>query len=163
MSASQPAPPTFRETVAALRRHQWKMIAFFLVIVSLATAISLLTPKAYRSEGKLLVRLGRENLAADPTATVGSSPVLAVQTNRENEINSAIEIMRSRVLIDRVISSIGGWRLYGVDEGTEVRYDKIVRLVNRSLGVDAVRKSNVIRVTYDAPTSELAQEVVERS
>ena len=48
-----------------------------------------------------------QNMAIDPTATIGATPMLTVQPSRENEINSIIEIMHSRVLIEKVVDAIG--------------------------------------------------------
>lgn len=159
MIAPRSSPPSLRETLTILSRHKGKMIGFFTVVVAFTAAITFLLPKTYRSEGKLLVRLGRENLAADPTATLGSAPVLSVQQTRENEINSVIEILRNRVLMEKVIDTVGAAKLFGYPEDEDVSRENTLRLVKNSLDVEAVRKSNVIQVTYDAPSPELAQEV----
>src|SRR5262249_16596432 len=76
-------------------------------------AITFLMPKVYRSEGKLLVRLGRENMALDPAATLGTTPVLTVQQTQENEINSVIEILKSRALAERIVDELGPAAILG--------------------------------------------------
>src|SRR5262245_31017477 len=96
------APHAENPLRAAMRvpwRHKGKCIAFFVTVVALGVAATFLMPKTYRSEGKLLLRLGRENMAIDPTATVGNSSMVMMQPTRESEINSVIEVFNSRVLM----------------------------------------------------------------
>lgn len=73
------------------------------------TGISILAlivwPRKYESEAKLFLRLGRESIALDPTATTGAT--IQVQESRENQLNSAREMLKSRVLLENVVESIG--------------------------------------------------------
>ena len=80
-----------------------------LFVVTVMTAVGLYTlfgPRGYRSEAKLFLRLGRENSTLDATASFGESPVVAVPQSRETEINSIIEILKSRNLIAQVVDSL---------------------------------------------------------
>ena len=77
-----------------------------LVVVAVG-AWTLFGPRTYSSEGKLLVRLGRENATLDPTATMGQEPTIVVPTSRTNEINSAVAILQSRVLLEKVVDCVG--------------------------------------------------------
>jgi uncharacterized protein involved in exopolysaccharide biosynthesis len=79
----------------------------FLAICGGVTVATALWPRTYRSEAKLLVRLGRENATLDPTATFGKEPIVAVPTVRETEINSAVEIVSTRALIEKVVDALG--------------------------------------------------------
>jgi uncharacterized protein involved in exopolysaccharide biosynthesis/Mrp family chromosome partitioning ATPase len=76
--------------------------AAFTVTVAVGTFFM---PQVYRSEAKLLVGLGRENVTLDPTATTGR--VVDVERSRQSEINSEIEILRSRDLAGMVVDSVG--------------------------------------------------------
>ena len=155
-------------------RHKGKMLACFVAVVGIATVAALFWPKSFRSEGKLLVRLGRENMAIDPTATIGATPMLTVQPSRENEINSIIEIMHSRVLIEKVVDAIGPDVLMesgasptllandgSMSDSAMVRAAAI-RMLSKSLTVEAARKSDVVLISYDAGSPALAQNVVSR-
>ena len=157
-------------------RHKGKMLACFVGMVCAAAAATLFWPKSYRSEGKLLVRLGRENMAIDPTATLGATGVLAVQPTRENEINSIIEIIHSHVVLEKVVDSIGPEILLGVQPSREAPSDgdtstslsvtnraAAIRRLGKSLNAEAVRKSDVVVISYDADSPELAQSVVSRT
>ena len=91
----------------ALARHNLKSLTFFLAIAAAAAAATVLLPKEYRSEGKLFVRLGRENSTLDPTATLTQEPVVNVPQSRDNEINSIVEMLRSRALLEKVVERFG--------------------------------------------------------
>src|SRR5207244_8808003 len=94
--------PALREIAPMVLRHKGKMAAFFLVVMGAVAVYTLLCPRAYRSQAKIFVRLGRENATLDPTATVGQAPVVAVPQSREHEINSSVEIVNSRILLAKV-------------------------------------------------------------
>ena len=77
------------------------MIVVF-VTVALGT---FLASEIYRSDAKVLVRLGRESVSLDPTATTG--PVISVGQQREYEIKSELEILNSKELVEKVVDAIG--------------------------------------------------------
>jgi uncharacterized protein involved in exopolysaccharide biosynthesis len=90
-----------------LRRHKKKVAFVVVAIVAAVTVATMAWPRAYRSQGKILVRLGRENVTLDPTATVGRDAVVTVPEGREQEINSVVELLKSRVLIEKVVDALG--------------------------------------------------------
>ena len=51
------------------------------------------------------VRLGRESVSLDPTAFTGQTVQVGMQ--RENEIKTELDILRSRSLAERVVESVG--------------------------------------------------------
>jgi polysaccharide biosynthesis protein PslE len=166
---------TVRDALAVPWRHKGKATLFFLAVMGAAAAVTFLSPKTYRSEGKLLVRLGRENMALDPTATLGATPLVGVQQSREMELNSDIDILKSRVLIEKVVDAIGPPKILdreealsetskpedvSPEEATADAREQAIRVATRSLNVESVRKSAVIQISYDAPSPKLAQEFV---
>jgi uncharacterized protein involved in exopolysaccharide biosynthesis len=96
---------TLRDFFYVLFRHKWKIILFSLVVITTITAATLLSKEIYRSEAKLMVRLGRESVTLDPTATTGQ--VMHVGQSRESEINSELEILKSQELVQKVVDTIG--------------------------------------------------------
>ena len=69
-------------------------------------AVTILTSARYRSEGKLYVGLGRGNTTLDPTATVGQPNFVALPPSREDEINSVVQILSSRLLAEKVVDEL---------------------------------------------------------
>ncbi len=59
----------------------------------------------YRSEARLLVRLGRETVSLDPTATIGE--IAQINRTYDWEVNSELEILRSREIAERVVDRMG--------------------------------------------------------
>ncbi len=88
-----------------LFRHKWKVIVFFLAVVVTVTLGTFMLAETYRAEAKLLVKIGRENVSLDPTATTGQ--VIQMGQTRESEINSELDILRSRELAEKVVDDIG--------------------------------------------------------
>ncbi len=98
---------TFSDVYRALVTQRRKAAICFLAVTATVAIVTLLWPKSYRSEGKLLVRLGRENATLDATVTMGPDSVVAVPLSREAEINSHVEILQSRTLLEQVVDKIG--------------------------------------------------------
>src|SRR5687767_2286102 len=96
------------EIVQRVAKRQWgKMAAVFVLVLGLVVAVTLLSAKTYASEAKLVILLGRETATLGPTATFGQGTVVALPPTRENDIGTAIEIIRSRVLLEAVIDRVG--------------------------------------------------------
>jgi capsular exopolysaccharide synthesis family protein len=81
------------------------MLAFFVVVVLGVTILTLVAPRIYLSEAKLLVRLGRESVALDPTAATGQ--IVPVQRSRQSEILTELDILRSRKIAEKVVDAMG--------------------------------------------------------
>jgi uncharacterized protein involved in exopolysaccharide biosynthesis len=89
-------------------RHRRAALIFFTAVVSVTALYVLFAPRQYRSEAKLFVRIGRENVGLDATTTLGqSSPVTSLPVSREEEINTVVSILESRGLLEKVVDSIG--------------------------------------------------------
>jgi len=96
---------SLRDVYYVLFRHKWKMVLFLVTVVGTVTVGTLRRPDIFHSEAKLLLRLGRENVTLDPTATTGH--IIAVSQSRVSEINSELEILKSRELAEKVVDAIG--------------------------------------------------------
>lgn len=96
---------SLRDIYYVLFRHKWKIILFFFAVIITVTVGTFLSAEIYRSKAMLLVRLGRESVTLDPTATTGQT--IHISRSRESEINSELEILKSQELIEKVVDSIG--------------------------------------------------------
>ena len=106
-SANSPQFPerSLRDFYYILFRHKWKVILFFLAVVATVTVGTLLSTEIFKAEAKLMVRIGRENVSLDPTATTGQ--VISIGQSRDSEINSELEILKSRELAGKVVDALG--------------------------------------------------------
>jgi uncharacterized protein involved in exopolysaccharide biosynthesis len=187
-SAYDHAPPPSRPNSArdlcrVLFRHKRKMAIVFCSTLALFVVALIFWPRTYKSEARLLVRLGKESVGLDPTASMGHT--IGVEGNRENEINSEIEILSSRVLFEDVVNRLGHETILtsGAGSGGAASWmdtlksplttaktwltgevsplEKAVAKLQRAVKVNSPRKSNVILVTCDADDPELAQRILQ--
>ncbi len=165
---------SLRDLYYILFRHKWKMLLFFCAIVVTVAIITFLSTEIYRSEAGLLVRVGRETVSLDPTATTGT--ILPVFQSRESEINTELEILKSREIAKDVVDSIGvetfvtqlkepgKWNLSKRFNLTEPLsdHDKALLTVMDNLEVNIQKDSWIINVFYEAKSPKLAQEVLDK-
>src|SRR5262249_158936 len=106
IAQSKPEPSTTaRDICQLLFRHKSKIIFCFTISMCAAIAVILFWPRKYKSESKLLVRVGRETVTLDPAATTGQ--IMPVSVSRETEVASVLEMLRSRVMIEKLVDEIG--------------------------------------------------------
>lgn len=168
----EPQTGHFLEKTWNILRRRWRQsAAFFAVTMALVVAGVFLVPKTYQSDAKLFVRMGRESVTLDPTATTGK--VMSVYESRENEINSVLEVIRSRVILERVVDRVGAKAILAgrmVEEGrgqesggsgqeSEKVRERAVRILERTIAISHTKKSSVINVACKAGSPELAQRI----
>lgn len=170
---------TLRDAIRALKRHQWKSVAFFLFVMTVVSAALFVLPRTYRSEGRFFVRPWLQSVAQDPASTKVQS--IAAQDSREVEINSIVEVLKSRSLVEKVVDIIGPATILGeaepatahVADGSFVprlspnqeqvaaqTRERAVTGLTKSIEVFSPKKSTVIDVRCDADSPELAQKIV---
>src|SRR5262245_23606735 len=167
------------DVIGYVWRHKGKMLVTLLVGTALTLAYLSLAPRKYRSEAKLLVRMGRETITIDPTATTGQ--FVAPAEARDAELHAVEELLASRAMAEKVIDQFGAEvilekrpgkvslseRLAWLNEYNlnplrvySLR-DKAVKALAQNLGITAGKKSNVLSVSYKAEEPQLAHDVVE--
>ncbi len=102
-------PPQSAQTIfdaLAIIRRQIVLLLLVFVLVMVVTIVALkYWPKTYESEAKLFVRVGRESVALDPTATTGQN--VSMHDAPENEIKTVLDIIESRAVLDNVVDELG--------------------------------------------------------
>ncbi len=93
---------TIKSVLLSVYRQRRKAVAFAVTMIVAVFVILLFIPKKYESDGKLFVRLGRGGVTLDPTTT--TSQTITVLESREAEINSVVDIMTSRGILEEVAS-----------------------------------------------------------
>ena len=90
----------------AVRGH-WRVMALFFVLANAAVLGGIMVcPRTYVSEAGLKMNEGRETAALDPTAQVTNN-VIAAQANREQDLNTAVDILESRAVMEIAVARIG--------------------------------------------------------
>ncbi len=90
----------------AVRSH-WRIASLFFVLANAAVLGGIMIcPRTYESEAMLRVNVGRENSVVDTTARA-SGDVVASQSNREQDLNTAVDVLESRAVLEYAVSRIG--------------------------------------------------------
>lgn len=168
---------------AVLRRQTLCFVLIAGAGLALTLLVILFAPRKYQSEARLLLRLGRENISIDPTVTSAGDPMNFHQT-RDNEVNTLLEAMKSRNVLEAVIDDVGddavlrgslddsksggllsglksfvGGMISGIDP-VDDRERAMIEL-QKGLDIDAGRQSSVVKIQYKTKTAELAQRVTQ--
>ena len=93
------------EIVGKIWRAKWKILLFQIATTAFCIAVILFWPRTYRSEARLFLQLGREAVAIDPTATTGQM-VGVMNSSREDEIVTAMEVLRGGGMISKVVEKL---------------------------------------------------------
>src|SRR5439155_22587035 len=86
-------------------RHKIKLAVCFVVVMWLAVVYLALAEREFQSDAKLLVRIGRESVTLDPTATTGQFVALA--DSRESELHAVEELIASRASAEKIVDEFG--------------------------------------------------------
>jgi len=142
---SRALSPTPRELAAMLFRRP-RLLAGAFGFILLATMVIVLFSARYESHFKVLLRRGR----FDPVAS--AQPPSALDLTRpeitEEELNSDVELLRDEDLLKQVVVMA---ELIPPDTPNSERQAEIehaARKVGRRLDVEALKKANLIQVTY---------------
>jgi polysaccharide biosynthesis protein PslE len=178
------------DLVKALSRHRRKALAWSLLVAGMSLVALIIWPRTYESDAKLFLRLGRESIAVDPSATTGAT--IQVQESRENQLNSARDMLKSRALLERVVETIGVEMILkgspkpsqtevaektstfgstlsalvssikSISSLTDVSSEeKAVNKLSKSIGVSLAKNSSVINVHCKAKNAKLARDILQ--
>lgn len=177
-----------RDKIERVWRNRDNIILFQLITIVLTLCFVLFWPRKYGSEAQLFIQRGHESISIDPTATAGGAVAIA-QSQRESEIKTALEVLRSRGIIEPVVDRVGPGVVLGSESlpgdssrsnpvadflkggigwvGKQARKidpasdrERAIEEIESNLGVDAQRKSEVIEITFEADSPQLAQHIV---
>jgi uncharacterized protein involved in exopolysaccharide biosynthesis len=148
---------TPRDLAATLfRRPRLVAVSFGFVLV--ATILFVFFSARYESHFKVLLRRGR----FDPV--VSSQPASAMDFTRpditEEELNSEVELLRDEDLLKQVVKMAGLVPADVPDIDRPAAIEHAVRKLGRRLDVDALKKSNLIQVSYKDTSPERAARVL---
>lgn len=128
---------SLRDLYYILFRYKWRIMVFFLVVIVVTAVGVVFATDIYNSQAKLLVRLGRENVTLDPTATTGT--IIPVRPSRESEMNTELEILNSQQIAEMVVDSIGAEALIYREHPVAGSNDAMMAKIKRPLDILAKR------------------------
>jgi uncharacterized protein involved in exopolysaccharide biosynthesis len=141
-----------RDIAAVLRRRKWQISITFLLVLGAVIAATLLMPKQYQTQMKVLVKNERADMIVSADRNGGSGYRGEVS---EAQINSEIELLTSNNLLQEVVTKCGLDRLETPREAVAadrrpVAIEKALRRLHRDLKISPVRKADIIQVEYSA-------------
>ena len=154
--------PTMRELVMVLFR-QGKLFVIVSGLVFVFAVIYAFAGASYRAQVRVLVRRGRADppAAAQPNAPPDFSRVEVT----EEELNSEVELLKDDDVLRRVARendlAAHDWLLWiRPHEEEPARVERAARKLEKKLNVEAIKKTNLIAVSYDSSDPQLAARVL---
>ena len=163
-------------------RNKFNFVLVGLLVMSLAVGYLVTAERMYQSESRLFVRVGRESVSLDPTATTGN--FMGVPDSRERDVNAVADLLDSRLIAEMVVEHFGEQAILGESSssdglGSQVRRklsalddynlnplqvfslrDKAIETFQENFSVLAMKTSSVLTLTYEAEDPQDAQEVL---
>lgn len=166
-------PQYLREVAAIGFRHGRLIVISFIGIVLGALVVARFQPSRYDAGMKLLVKRDR----VDPLVTSDTAASLPQFNSEatEEQINSEVELLKSRDLLEKVVTECGLqhrrsslWSVTGRVEqdvgipmaGDELKLARAVQKLQKELRIDVIKKTNLISVRYSSDDPQLAARVL---
>jgi len=166
--------PTPRDLVTPLFRHR-KLVALTFLMLMIGTLLgAILVSDNYEAEMKILVKHERVDEAVSPGR---DSTFTNPGDVTEEEINSEVELLNSRDLLEKVVVACGleethpghfGGSFFskvtassaGVKRNQAKEISEAVSTLEKKLQIEPLRKTNLIQVTYASSDPQLAARVL---
>jgi uncharacterized protein involved in exopolysaccharide biosynthesis len=156
--------PNFSDVLSLFFRRKMLFALTVLTVVAAGAGYLILVTPQYRSEAAVVVRfddrsIPETNLAKDSTATV------TAQNERHETVMAHADILTSPDLARAVIEKVGIHNAYAdvvadpPSWGTPM--DEAIRLFEKKLVVDPGQQGNVIHVSFDHPSPEMARTILQ--
>jgi uncharacterized protein involved in exopolysaccharide biosynthesis len=165
--ANESADISLRDLVTPLFRRKRILVASFLAVLGATILLAALLGPIYTSRMTILVNRERLDPLMTPEATTQlittSTPIT------EEEINSEVELLSSRDVLEKVAFANGldrpdkRWSLGSLLHPNETKEDRVARVVKnlaKQIKVEAVTKTNLIQVKYSSSDPQLAYGVL---
>jgi uncharacterized protein involved in exopolysaccharide biosynthesis len=155
---------TLLEILNILYKHKTKIVAIFLTVVAIVTAVTFLQKPVYEAKSSLLVKMLKDSTPRPGMSVENNN--LSLTLSQEELINTEIQVLTGQELAEKVIDSVTLARLYpALAKKTTPAKAKLIRFqaiqrFTKDVKVLGVRKSNVITVSYQHEDPELAAQVV---
>jgi uncharacterized protein involved in exopolysaccharide biosynthesis len=149
-----------REFLTVLFKHKYTILVVFSLSVLIGLVVSFLLPPTYEARSTVLIKVGREYISSPE---VGNTRAL-LSLEQQEVLNSEIQILSSRELIEKVVTLLKVETLYPKlakkpTSKISPRESSILQ-VEKHLAISGVKKSNVIEVSFQHEDPKVAAKVV---
>jgi uncharacterized protein involved in exopolysaccharide biosynthesis len=168
LTTRRPQLPTLGELLTPLYRHRWAALLTFAVIFGGAVIGVLLIKPEYQAMMKVLVKRERMDPVMSPTENA-SAQALPMVT--EDELNSEVEILKSRDLLEQVAIASGLVAATSAEPAapggsgetsapSPLQLSRAVTALAADLEVYPLRRTTLIEATYRSPDPVMAAKVL---
>ncbi len=151
---------SLRDFLAILFKRKVAILTIFLATVITVAVGSFLMSPTYEARSSLLVKFGREFIYR---AEVGDKAPM-ISFNQEEAVNSEINILTSRDIIERVIKTIGLENIYPElaknPPSRMTPMEAAVTAFQKKLTAEGIKKSSVIEVSFQHKDPKVAARAV---
>lgn len=172
MNDERESQGTLRDLLNVVFKHQATIILIFLTVVVTVTIGSFLMPPVYEASSKILIKFGRENVYLPTSPAASGSPPILFDSSREERINSEVEILKGRNLIEKVLTDLGVKTIYpDIDKKPLIPIpslsvlsplDQATLIFEKKLTVEGVKKSDIIDIRFQHKEPAIAAQVVNK-
>jgi uncharacterized protein involved in exopolysaccharide biosynthesis len=99
---------SLRDFLNIVFKRKTQILAFFSVTVFTVAVATFVSEPTYEAASQLLVKIGRENLDVPGSGSTN----MVIRPDPEQHINSELEILGSRSLVEKVVNSLGPEAMY---------------------------------------------------
>ncbi len=110
--------PSFQEILTVGFRYKRAILTAFLLPLIVAVVLAYSTQKLYQADSKVMVRAGREYV---PALETGDRNAISPAGTMQEAIDTEVEILASKDVLQEVVDAIGISRLYPALAGIEPR------------------------------------------
>ncbi|HZQ95694.1 MAG TPA: GumC family protein [Candidatus Sulfotelmatobacter sp.] len=156
-----------RDLIAIGFRHQRALMITFGALLLGAILATIFLPPDYQASTRFLI----EHERLDPVVTPDQHPEMVRPGVTEEELNSEVELLQSNDVLRQVVINAGlnqrhsFWNkvlnAVGLQDTEEEKIAKSARTLGKELKIEAVRKSNMIKVSYISSDPQKAAKVLQ--
>lgn len=179
MAKTDPAHTSLRDIFNVVFKYKLVVTMLFFSVVLVVALLTFLMPKVYEADAKVMVKFGRENVYMPTSLTTRDNQPVLFDYSREERINSEVEILNGRNLVEKVISELGVEKIYpdigkssilsnpfskklqGAEKENYL-FTQATMVFMKNLRVEPVRKSNIIDINYQHKNPVIAAQVVNK-
>jgi uncharacterized protein involved in exopolysaccharide biosynthesis len=155
---------SLRDFLTVLFKHKYTILIIFVAVVITVTVGSFLLPPTYEAKSSLLIKFGREYIYRSEVGERVSDSRPSIPLNQEEVINSEIQILTSRDLIEKVITTLEVENIYPdlVENPSKMMtpLQAAVLQFEEELSVEGIKKSNVIEISFQHKDPRIAAQAV---
>src|SRR5258708_386905 len=171
LSQSPPPSVSVRDAMSVWFRHKLLMVVTFLLIAGGTAVGTFMMPNEYEARTKILVKNLRSEVPITPERTTGAYGAPGTDVS-ENQINSEIELLTSKDLLNQVVRECGldrqgvsllqriGLKEAPRDEAG--RAEQATERLAKDLVITPVKKANIIEITYSSSSPQTAPAVLRK-